>query len=181
VEHSTHFNKRTQKHQSPTKPRLLTTQIQRQRSQRGVVLQSVTQSLRSFCADLILYRHTRVERSKYEFSKTVPMGDAASRLSQQSQQAHSLHGAIDRASLQSTLNSPTSGALHTLRQKKPETAITNETKATHLANSATTKSTWCCPSERHPVPSLLLRRSHSLQTHPSGEIQIRIQQNSSNG
>jgi hypothetical protein len=103
-------------HQPNQDPRLLTFQIQRQRSQRGVVLQSVTQRLRSFCADFINYRHTRVERSIYEFSKPVPMGDTANRLSQQSQQAHSIHGGIDRASPQPTLNSPTSGAFHTIQQ-----------------------------------------------------------------
>jgi hypothetical protein len=47
------------------------------------------------------------------------MGDAANRLSQQSQQVHWIHG----GSLQSTLNSPTSGALHTLHEK--ETRNTN--------------------------------------------------------
>jgi hypothetical protein len=76
VERYTHFNKRNQQHQSPTKPRLLTSKIQLQRSQRGVVLQHLTQHLRSSCVDFIVYRHTRVERSKYEFSKPVPMGDA---------------------------------------------------------------------------------------------------------
>jgi hypothetical protein len=77
---ATHFNKGNQKHKSPTKPRLLTSQIQRQRSQRGVVPQSANQRLRSFCADYIAYRHTRVERSKYEFSNTVPMGDAVGKV-----------------------------------------------------------------------------------------------------
>jgi hypothetical protein len=43
---------------SPTKPRLLTSQTQRQRSQRGVALQSVSQHLRSFSADLIGYKDT---------------------------------------------------------------------------------------------------------------------------
>jgi hypothetical protein len=88
---------------SPTKPRLLTFEIQRQRSQRGVALQSVTQLLRSFCVDIIDYtdtQHTRVERSKYEFSKTIPMGDTANRQSQQPQQPHSIHGGMDRASPQ---------------------------------------------------------------------------------
>jgi hypothetical protein len=126
-----------------------------------------------------LQRHTRVERSKYEFSKTVPMGDAANR---QSQQAHLIHGGIDRGSPQSTLNSPTSGALHTLQQRETRKhQTTNETKTTHFSNSATTKSAWCCPSARHPAPSLPRRRFDCLQTHPSGEIQIRIQQNSSMG
>jgi hypothetical protein len=256
----------TRKHKSPTKPRLLTTQIQRQRSRRGVVLQSVSQRLRSFIADYIGYRHTRVERSKYEFSKPVPMGDAANGQSQQSQQAHSIYGDIDRASPQPTLYSPTSGAVHTLQQKKPgntnhqrnqdyshfkfsnnevtvvlffsvspnafapsspillptdtpewrdpntnsanqfqratlptgnhnnrtrymvvlivplhnrtlnsptsvvsvknETRqITNQTKNTHIPNSTTTKSAWCCPSERSPTPSLLHRRFYCLQRH----------------
>jgi hypothetical protein len=82
-----------------------------------------------------------------------------------------------------TLDSPTSGALTNthLNKRNPETQITSETKNTHLPNPAPTKSAWCCPSERHPAPSLLLRRFHCLQTHPSGEIQIPIQQTSYNG
>jgi hypothetical protein len=122
-----------------------------------------------------------VERSEYEFSKTIPMGDAANRLPQQSQQAHSMHGSIDRASSQSDFQQSTSGALHTLQQNKLEIPITNETKTTNRTNSPTTRSAWCCPSERHTTPSLLLRGCYSLPTHQSGEIQIRIQQNSSNG
>jgi hypothetical protein len=101
----THFNK--PEHKSPTTPRLLTSQIQRQRGQRGVILQSVTQRRCSFYADSTVYRHTRVERSKHEFSETVPMGNAVNRQSQQAQQSHSIHGGIDRGSPQSTLNSPT--------------------------------------------------------------------------
>jgi hypothetical protein len=65
--------------------------------------------------------------------------------------------------------------------RNPETPLPNETKTTHSTNSATTKSAWCCPSERQPTPSLLLRRFDCLQTHPSGEVQIRIQQTNSNG
>jgi hypothetical protein len=146
------------------------------------VKQRVTQRFRSFCADVTVYRHTRVERSNYEFSKTVPMGDAANRQSQQSQQVHSIYRDIDRASPQSTMNSPTSGAFvtHTSTKRNPEIPITNEIKVAHLSNPATMKSAWCCPSERQPTPSLLLRRFYSLQTHPSGEFQIRIQQTSSN-
>jgi hypothetical protein len=177
VERCTHFNKReTRNTKSPTKPRLLTIQIHRQQSQRGVVLQSVTQRARSFCADSIDYR------SKYEFRNTVPMGDAANRQSQQqSQQAHSIYGSIDRASPQSTLNSPTS-VTHTSTKETRKHKITNETKTTHVAIPPTMKSAWCCPSERHPTPSLLYRRFYSLyMIHPSGEIQIRIQKNSSNG
>jgi hypothetical protein len=56
------------------------------------------------------------ERFKHEFSKTIPMGDTANR--QQSQQSHSLQAGMDRGSPQFTLNSPTSGALHTLQQKE---------------------------------------------------------------
>jgi hypothetical protein len=99
VERYTHLQqKKPTNTKSPTKPRLLTSQIQRQQSQRGVVNQRVTERLRSFCADSIRYKHTQVERSKYEVSKTVLMGDAANR---QSQQLHSLHGGVDRASPQS--------------------------------------------------------------------------------
>jgi hypothetical protein len=95
------------------------------------------------------------------------MGNAANR---QSQQSHSIHGGMDRGSPQSTLNSPTSGAFHTLQQKETRKhQSTNETKTAHISNSATMKSAWCCPSERHPTPSLLLRRFYSLETHPSGE------------
>jgi hypothetical protein len=65
-------------------------------------------------------------------------------------------------------------------KKKPETPNTNQTKTTHISNPATTKSARCCPSESQPTPSLLLRRFDCLQTHPSGEIQMRIQQNNSN-
>jgi hypothetical protein len=115
-------------------------------------------------------------------SKTIPMSDAGNTQSQQSPQSHSIHGGIERGSPQSTLNSPTSGALHTLQQKETRKhQSTNETKTTHNTNSATTKSAWCGPSERHPTPSLLRRRVYCLQTHPSGEIQTRFQQNSSNG
>jgi hypothetical protein len=101
------------------------------------------------------------------------MGDAANRQSQQSPQSHSIHG----GSPQSTLNSPTTGALHTLQQNKTRKHKSpTETKTTHLSNVATTKSAWCCPSERHPTPSLLHCQFDCLQTHPSGEIQVRIQQ-----
>jgi hypothetical protein len=147
------------------------------------VKQRVTQRLCSFCADVTVYMHTRVERSKYEFSKTVPMGDAANRQSQQSQQAHSIHGGIDRGSL-SIIHFEQSNqwsVTHTSTKETRKHQSTNETNTTHISNSATTKSAWCCPSERHPTPSLLHRRVYSLQTHPSGEIQIRIQQTSSNG
>jgi hypothetical protein len=72
--------------------------------------------------------------------------------------------------LQSTLKSPTSRALHTLQTKETQKhKITNETKNTHPPNPATTNSAWCCPSARHPAPSLLLRRFDCLQTHQSGE------------
>jgi hypothetical protein len=73
--------KGTQKHQSPTKPRLLTKQIQPQPRQRDVALQRVTQCIRSFIADLIAYKRTpSVEKSEHEFSKTVPMGDAVGKV-----------------------------------------------------------------------------------------------------
>jgi hypothetical protein len=122
-----------------------------------------------------------VERSKYEFRKTIPMGDTANRQSQQSQQSHSIHGGMDSASPQSTLSSPTSGVTHTSSKETHKHKITKETKTTHDTNPATMKSAWCCPSQHHPTPSLLHRRFHFLQTHPSREIQIRIQQNNSNG
>jgi hypothetical protein len=67
-----------------------------------------------------------VERSKYEFSKSVPKGDAANGQSQQSQQVHSIYGDIDRASPQSTLDCPTSGALHTLQQKETRKHLRNQ-------------------------------------------------------
>jgi hypothetical protein len=112
---------------------------------------------------------------------TVQIGGTASKVITTS--ALDKFGSVDRASPQSTCNSPPSGALHTqFNKRKPPTQITSETKTTHLANSATTKSAWCCPSERRPTPSFLLRRFHSLQTHPtpSDGFQIRIQQTSSN-
>jgi hypothetical protein len=95
----THTLQQIQKRKSPTKPRLLTVHTQRQRSQRGVLLQSITQRLRSFIADSIFYRHTRVERSKHTFSKADPWATLSARISQQS---HSIHGTGDRASPHST-------------------------------------------------------------------------------
>jgi hypothetical protein len=67
-------------------------------------------------------------------------------------------------------------------KKKPETPNTNQTKTTHISNPATTKSAWCCSSECHPTPSLLLRRHNCLQTHPSEERSKNTNSaNSSNG
>jgi hypothetical protein len=97
------------------------------------------------------------------------MGDAVNRQSQRLQLAHLIHGGIDRDSPQSTWNSPTPVLTHTeLQQKRnSETQVTNETKTTHLPNSATTRSAWCCPSEHYPQPPLHLDRYPGL--HPSGE------------
>jgi hypothetical protein len=82
-----------------------------------------------------------------------------------------------------TLNSPTSGALHTLQQKETRKhQSTNETKTTHNTNPATTKSAWCCSSERQPTPSFPLSQLHCLQTHPSEERSKNTNSaNSSNG
>jgi hypothetical protein len=90
----------------------LTSQIQRQRSQRGVALQRVAQRLRSFIAEMIDYSfQTQVQQ-------TVPMATLLARQSQQSPQSHSLHGSIGRASPQSTWNNATSGVFPTLELKK---------------------------------------------------------------
>jgi hypothetical protein len=160
-------------------------QLQRYRGKRGVLLQHVTQRLRAFIADSIPYRHTRSGEIQIHIQQTSsnglsPQGNQ-SRQAQQTPQTHSTHGCIERASPQSTLNSPTSGALHTqLNKKKHTKLITNQTKNTYNPNPATTKSALFCPSERHPMPSLLLHRFDCLQTHPSGETQIEIQRPSSN-
>jgi ABC-type sulfate/molybdate transport systems ATPase subunit len=47
----------------------LTSQIQRQRRQCGVILQRITQRLHSFIADSIAYRHTRVRVSNTNSAK----------------------------------------------------------------------------------------------------------------
>jgi hypothetical protein len=71
----------------------------------------------------------RVERPQYDFSETVPMGDAANRKSQQAQQSHSIYGGVDRASPQSTLNSPTGGVwLHTHTSTKEHQKHKSPTK-----------------------------------------------------
>jgi hypothetical protein len=90
-----------------THPRLHTGHIQRQRSQRGIVLQSVTQHLRSFIVQFIVYRYTPRDPNT---SSAKPF-QSATLTARQSQQSHTIHGSIDRASPQSTLNSPISGAL----------------------------------------------------------------------
>jgi hypothetical protein len=101
------------------------------------------------------------------------MGDAGGKVITKSPQSHSIHGIIDRGSSQPTSNSPTSGALYTLQQKENQqhNSPTKPRSTTHNPNpnSATTTSAWCCSSERHPTPSLLLDQFHCLQTHPSGE------------
>jgi hypothetical protein len=58
----------------------------------------------------------RVERSNQEFSKTVQMGSAANRQSQHSSPSYSIHSRIERASPQSTFNSPASDVTHLLQQ-----------------------------------------------------------------
>jgi hypothetical protein len=124
----------------------LTLQIQRQRRQRGVVLQRVTHRLRSSIADFIGYRHTRVERFKYEFSKTVPMR------CQQVIVTIALDTLVTlTVVLHNRLATVQPVVLHTYSNKtKPETQITKKT--THLPKSATTRLAWCCPSGRHPAP-----------------------------
>jgi hypothetical protein len=116
-----------------------------------------------------LYGDTRVRRSKSEFSQAVSMGNAIGKLfAIITTQAHSTYDSIDLRYSYWSLNSLASGAppLHTLQQEKPS----NKAHATtHFPISATTKSTWCSPSERHPTPLLLHRRFHCLQTSPSGE------------
>jgi hypothetical protein len=83
VERYTHFHKKqpgNTNHQRKPRLGLLTVKIQRTRRQRGVFLQSVSERLRSFIAGSVPYRHTRVERSKCEFSNTVPTGRAVGKV-----------------------------------------------------------------------------------------------------
>jgi hypothetical protein len=136
----------------------LTMKNQQQRRQCGVALQRVTQRLRSFIADFIAYRHTRVERSEYEISKPVPMGDAVRKVIATSA-LHTLVALI--VVLHNRLATVQPVVLHTYSNKtKPETHITKKT--THLPNSATMRVAWCCPSKRQPKRSLLLDRFYFL-------------------
>jgi hypothetical protein len=125
----------------------LTLQTQRQRRQRGVVLQRVTQRLRSFIAEYIGYRHPSGE-IQIRFQQTSSNG----RRCQQVIVTIALDTLVTlTVVLHNRLATVQPVVLHTYSNKtKPETQITKKT--THLPKSATTRLAWCCPSGRHPAP-----------------------------
>jgi hypothetical protein len=133
VQRSTHFNKRNpqslnhqpNQHHSPVKT---------SDNEVSVVL-SFRASRNAFAPSAPITfptkAHTRVERSKYEFSKPVPMGETANR---QSQQAHSIHGGMDRGSPQTTLRTvqPVQRSIH-FNKRNPQSPTTNHQPNQHYS------------------------------------------------
>jgi hypothetical protein len=87
----------------------------------------------------------QVERSEYEFSKTVPVGDAClvgEVITANAEIALDIwRSSLDRATPHSICNSPPSGGgcAH-CNKRDPETPNPNEIKTTYNTNTATTKS-----------------------------------------
>jgi hypothetical protein len=89
---------------------------------------------------------------------------------------------MDRGLPQSTSNGPTSGMFHTLPQKK--TSNTNHERNQDYSRNKSSDNEvsvvkFIRASPNTVAPSAPIKLS--TKTHPSGEIQIQIQQNSSNG
>jgi hypothetical protein len=108
------------------------------------------------------------------------MGDAANRLSQQ---AHSIHGGMDRGSPQSTLRTvlPVQRSTH-FNKRNPQSL--NHQPNQHYSQYkfsdnevSVVLSFRASPNAFAPSAPISL----PTKTHPSGEIQIGIQQTSSNG